>query len=208
MWDWLSNNSEVVSLLVNVGLLLVWLSYLQLFLYGFKRRRRCKILVNIGGGTRLSSRCLVCNMSEEPVYVLSIVATVTTAQGSRRGTVTDYEMEDEAQPTEAGQVTRQGPLRQGDCRDIGSMGQLVESARHTYGDWESPDKLDHDRWPREVKLTVVAIYGPEDLPVAAERSFKLTREDGQQVTPITIDTQQIRGRRARKRLYDHLSEYV
>lgn len=40
-----------------------------------------------------------------------------------------------------------------------------------------------------VELTVVAICGPEDLPVAARRTFVLSCEDGEpRVRPRTVDT--------------------
>ena len=210
MWDWLNSNSAVLNLFLSLGTLLVWLFYLQLFFYGFKRRRRCKILINMGGHDSLSARCLICNMSEEPVYVMSLLAAVTTPAGTWRQPVTEYEFGDNAPPPEEpGQASRQGPLRGGDCRDVGSFAQLVERARHAHGDWAPADSLGRDSRPTEIKLVLVAIYGSEDLPVAAERCFRLVDDDGtQRLKPRTVETQQIRSRSARRQLYRRLGDYI
>lgn len=210
VWDWLNSNSAVLSLFVSLGTLLVWLFYLQLFLLGYRRRRRSKILINVGGQGALESRCLVCNMSEEPIYLLSLTAAATTTAGTWRRAITDYELDENAPtPKEPGQMTRQGPLHVGDCRDVGSFSDLVERARHARGDWEPAESLEHDRWPTELKLIVVAIYGSEDLPVAAERRFKLTGEDGTPcAAPLTADTLQVRRKSERRKLYRNLAEYL
>lgn len=210
MWAWLNNNSAAIQLFLNLGLLLVWLFYLQLFLFSFRRRRRCKILINVSGERALAARCLICNMSEEPVYVMSVIATVQTRESTWRSSITEYELDDNRSPPhDAQEMTRQGPLRMGDCRDIGSYAQLIDRARHAHGEWESTDRLVQEHWPIELKLTVIAVYGSEDLPVAAEREFEL-HLDGARTTvkPLTISTSQIRGKRARQNLHQHLEEYI
>lgn len=210
MWQWLNSNSAVLNVLISFGTLLVWLCYLQLFLYGFRRRRRCKILINMGGHSSLKARCLICNMSEEPVYVMSLLAVVTTPSATWRHPVTEYEFDNDAPlPEGPGQVSRQGPLRVGDCRDVGSFADLVERARHAHGDWQPEESLSRDSRPTEIKLVVLAIYGSEDLPVAADRCFRLVDDDGvQRIDPRTVETRQIRGRRARRQLYRRLRDYA
>lgn len=210
MWEWLNSNSAVLNLFVGFGTLLVWLFYLQLFLYSFRRRRRCKILISMGGQDTLGARCLICNMSEEPVYVLSLLAAVTTPTGTWQSPVTEYEFADNAAPPEGlDRASRQGPLRVGDCRDVGSFAQLLERARHTHGDWQPEQSLSRESRPTEVKLVVLAIYGSEDLPVAAERCFRLVDDNGtERMQPRTVETRQIRGRRARRQIYRRLGDYI
>ena len=48
MWQWLSDNADTVNVLANGGMLIVWVTYLQVFLAGYRRERRAKILVNRG----------------------------------------------------------------------------------------------------------------------------------------------------------------
>ena len=210
MWDWLNSNSGALGLFLSLGTLIVWLCYLQLFLYGFLRRRRCKILINMGGSDSLNARCLICNMSEEPVYVMSLLAAVTTTEGTWRQSITDYEFDDTTPPPDAPhQVSRQGPLRVGDCRDVGSFAELVERARHAHGESDPVERLVRERRPTEIKLVVVAIYGSEDLPVAAERCFRLIHDEGtQRIRSQTVETRQIRKKRARRRLYRNFADYV
>lgn len=208
MWQWMSQNSQTLTMLANFGMLAVWLLYLQLFLRGYRRQRRCKILITVGGPARPAARCLITNMSAEAVYIQAIVASVSTGEETWSRSITEYELQDEAHPPgDSRQMTRQGPLRRGDVRDIGSFADLVLRARHAHGDWEPDDHLSEELRSTELMLTVVATYDSEDLLVGAERCFALPAgEAGAEVRPKTPEAQQIRSRRARRRLERHLRE--
>jgi hypothetical protein len=45
----------------------------------YRRQRRPKILINLGGGSTPDARCLIGDMSAEPIYVESLIITVETA---------------------------------------------------------------------------------------------------------------------------------
>lgn len=209
MWQWISDNSGALNVMTSVAMLVVWGFYLQLFAFGYRRQRRCKLLVNMGGQTTLAARCLVSNMSAEPIYVLSILATVTSGKEKWSQGVTDYELSDEdRQAPSAGPMTRQGPLHSAEYRDLGSFADLIEGARHAHGEHEPLERLRQEHRPSEIELTVIAMYGSEDLPVGARRCFRLSGDGGEQrIVPMTVETVQIRSRRARRRLHRHLGSY-
>jgi hypothetical protein len=78
MLDWISEHHRVLSVLTNIGMLFVWIVYLQLFLSSYKRQTRPKILINVGAGRSIDARCLLSNMSSEAIYVESLIATLET----------------------------------------------------------------------------------------------------------------------------------
>jgi len=203
----MTQNSQTLTTLANAGMLVVWLLYLQLFLLSFRRQRRCKILITVGGHARPEARCLITNMSAEPVYILAIVAEVSTGEERWSRSITEYELQDEAHPpVDSGQMTRQGPLRTGEFRDIGSFSDLLQRARHAHGDWKSSDRVADEHQPAELTLTVIAAHNSEDVLAGARRCFMLpVEEETAQVRPKTPEAQQIRGRWARRRLKRHLS---
>ena len=89
MLDWIGENHSVVSTLSNVGMLLVWIVYMQLFLSSYKRQTRPKILINVGAGRSIDGRCLLSNMSSEAIYIESLIATMETGEGRWVYPVTD-----------------------------------------------------------------------------------------------------------------------
>lgn len=74
MWAWLNNNYGALAALFQCLTLVVWTLYLQLFLSSVRHRTRPKVLINRGAGRSLDSRCIITNMSAEPVYVEAVVA--------------------------------------------------------------------------------------------------------------------------------------
>ncbi len=201
MWNWLQQNSSVLSVIVNLGLLGVWAFYLNLFVRGYRRERRCKILISLGGQQDLAARCLVTNMSAEPVYVENVTATISTDEEQWSCSISEYGWSsDDDPPVRPEYRTRQGPLLSGQWRDIGSITDVLERARDMLGETR-PAGVD-DR-PLEVELMVIAIYGSEDLPVGARRRFSVISDGaGWRVSPSSGDTEQIRSKRARRQLQD------
>ena len=127
MLNWISEHHQVLSVLVNIGMLLVWIVYLQLFLSSYKRQTRPKILINVGAGRNLDGRCLLSNMSSEAIYIESLIATVETEQDKWVCPVTDAHEMTEEQGDQPGlrQKTVQGPLKQAEVMDVGSFRDLI-----------------------------------------------------------------------------------
>lgn len=206
MLSWLSQNAQGFNVLVNVGMLIIWLTYLQLFLAAYRRQRRANILINRGAGHGLDGRCLISNMSAEAIHVQSILAHVE-ADGRRWSLpVTDVAtMEENA--AGASQTTRQGPLAAGEFMDIGSFRDVVRRVLKS-------GEGGHFRPTGEAEVEVlefhiVAIYSAEDLPVGARRRFAVSARDGELLLrPETIDTVQIRSRRERQAIRSTLRQYL
>jgi len=80
MLQWLSENKDWISTLTSIITLLVWLFYAQLLYSGFRRQRQPRVLINRGVGREgLNSPCLICNMSEEAIYVYFILVVLETS---------------------------------------------------------------------------------------------------------------------------------
>lgn len=199
MWQWLNQNSPALGLALSLGMLGVWAFYLNLFVRGYRRERRCKILISLGGQQDLTARCLITNMSAEPVYVENVTATVSLEEEEWSCSVSEYGWSrDDNSPMRPEFRTRQGPLLSGQWRDIGSISDVLERARDMLG--QTPQVGGGER-PFDVELLVVAIYDSEDLPVGAKRRFTVVSDGaGWRVSPSSGDTEQIRGRRARHKL--------
>ena len=203
MWQWLSENSDALNVLANAGMLIVWLTYLQVFLAGYRRERRAKILVNRGGGTDLRARCLLSNMSAEPIYIQSIVARLETAEASALCQLTDLEnLDEDAGPSDPMRALKQGPLGAGSFIDIGTFEDVV---RETIGRVAPGDPEAWRRRLQAIEITVVAVYGPDELLAGAERRFECRAEgESIQLRPTSIGTSQIRSRHARRQLENML----
>lgn len=209
MLEWMSQRQEFLNLLVNLGMLVVWIAYLQLFLANFRRQRRPNILINFGAGSGLSARCLVSNMSSEAIYIESIIAKLEGDGTTQTCAVTDLEdLGAERILEDPKQGTRQGPLASGGYMDIGEFRDLIERVMRSNGtpdDGQPPSLVGG----RVFELQVIANYGSENLLVGGERRFDLVERQGQlTLRPRGIDTRQITTWRERRRIARTLREHL
>jgi hypothetical protein len=209
LFPWLVEHAEVVSAVTNVGMLLVWLAYLQVFVSSYRRRLRPHILISRGSGKGLDALCLICNMSAGAIYVESIIVTVDLDRGERWvSPVTDLlDLEDEEAPRDPKLRTRQGPLSTGDMRDIGTFGSLVRHVVRQQNGRESDINESIRARLRGICIEVLAAYGSEDLLVGAKRGYDFVQEDGGlRLREATVHTEQVRRRLERKRLIAALEQ--
>ncbi|MDF0599153.1 hypothetical protein P1J78_00280 [Psychromarinibacter sp. C21-152] len=199
--DWLAAHGPVVNLIVNLGMLVVWVAYLQLFLITYLRSRKPRLIINRGSGRDIGSVILVSNMSQEPVYPQNAYCTIHHADASYSATITDRE---ELLPTDAAErpegVTSHGPLGRGEFMSIGTFRNILEiTAAAAEG---CPDELDaHADRIRSVEIMVVGAFGGDDLEIAAKREYRIdTGHDPWRVIPVGPATRQISSRRERKRI--------
>jgi hypothetical protein len=206
MFEWITQNANVLSLVIDIGMLAVWLTYLHVFLNGFQRQTRSKIVINRGVGNDLDARCLISNMSSESIYVESIVASVEAAGRDWRCTVTDIDTADGQElPPDPKQRTHQGPLRAGDYMDIGSYRQLLDRVFKGHG--SAGAVLGELDAPIVAQVEVVADYASEDLLVGARRRFNLELHDGRWLLKAKSGgTEQIRAGRERRRMSSALAD--
>lgn len=205
MFEWLHENGQALDTVANIGMLLVWVAYLQLFLVNFRRQRRPYILVNRGAGRDLDARCLIGNMSSESIYVESIIATLHDDDRTTSCGVTDVVRRDGGPPGEdPRRETRQGPLPAGGYMDVGSFrGMLDQLAQSADAENCVPDR------PFEIEVLVIADYASENLVVGARRSFDVEKRPSRfLLKPRTPGTKQIRSRRERRRLQSMNQEYA
>lgn len=208
MLNWITENHQTLSLLANIGMLIVWIAYLHLFLVNFRRQKRSKILITIGAGRSLDAQCILTNMSAEPVYMESLIATLETSEEQWVCPVTDVqELARDKQPSDPRELTRQGPFMPGAVMDVGSFRHLIarvvrDAGRPADSEEDLPENL------TSFEIQAIADFGPDDLLVGAKRRFDLVKRDGRWfLKPQSPYTIQIRSRRERHRIKRMLEDF-
>lgn len=194
MWDWIADNHQIISVLVNIAMLLVWIAYLQVFVSSYRRQKRSNILINRGAGAGLEARCLISNMSAEAIYIESLIATVATSDGHWSYPVTEL-LEGRS---DLDLKTRQGPVQSGQVVDIGAFKTLIEPGLHKFAGLQGAEHL---AIVTAFELKVIAVHGSEDLLTGAIRRFDLIRKQDQLLLKgHVVGTYQIRSRKEREQL--------
>jgi hypothetical protein len=199
MPDWIAQNTDLLSLAANVGMLAVWLVYLNVFLSGYRRQVRPKIVINRGGGSDFNARCFVSNMSSEAIYIEDIRIGITAGDDFWRGSVIDVDgIDASAADADPKRLTHQGPLSSGEYMEVGRYGDLLDrvlKANGVGGLKAVPESQ------ISAKVEVIADHAADDLLIAARRRFVLRRiEEGWLVWPCTVETEQVRSRANRRRI--------
>lgn len=196
MFQWIVEHSSFLNALSGIGMLCVWIVYLNVFLSGVHRDLRSNILISRGSGEDLEARCLVSNMSARSIYIASVLVTIEADGHSFRGAVTEHTNVEGELPRKLLDRTRQGPLQAAEMRDIGSFRELVDhvwcsNPAHLR---ESLSGLDF------VVVELVCIYTSEDIPVGARRRFRFSDGEHPVLRGVSPHTEQIRSKSSRKRL--------
>ncbi|MEX1215667.1 hypothetical protein [Saccharospirillum sp.] len=216
MLEFLTENYTVVASVTNIGTLLVWIFYAQLLYSSYRRQRLPRVLINKGVGDEyVDSPCLICNMSQEAVFVYFMIVKLKTSDGIYEAPMTDREGDE--LPESEGEITlrnrtRQGPLNSGECLEFVSfrrmIKRLLDSAELDINDGSPSAAGIQLHW---LEVHVVSIYGPEHKPFGAVRRFSIEApEEGQQVRlyPDTLDTENRRSFRYRRQINDWLKRYL
>ncbi len=201
MLQFLTQNVELLNLLVNVLLVVIWAVYLQIFLVSHLRQTRSVIHIDIGAADGERSRCLVTNLSSNPLYIQGMVAELFEGDQSARVVVTEREEMDQDDLQDPLKRTNRGTLHPGQTVDIGSLADVVKRAWIRLGREWTVDKLS------QVKVTVVAISGQAERVVGASKTFDAQyKQNRSHFVPQNLLTQQIRPRRARAEFRDILRD--
>jgi hypothetical protein len=200
MLEWIGARSDVIDTAANVAIVVIWVVYLQVFLVTFRRQRRTSIHIDRGVASDEHARCIVTNMGQEPVYLLAVVVDFGGDGHRQRAVVTDRDELAEKEVSVQLDRTNQGPLAQGEARDVGSLADLMQRAR---------GRLDADIPQAEIErmcVSAVAISNQGEQLVAARKDFEAEhRQDGRVLfTPATVLTRQIRSRWKRRDLLEFL----
>ncbi len=201
MLDWLDAHATAMQVLLSALTALIWIGYLQLILQGFLRQRRPKIMIELGAGTGLGTRCFVANLGFEPIYIYDIFVTLTQDGQSHVAVVTERDEMTDEQLSNPGEATNQGPLASGKSYDIGSIGDLLDRARRQ---WDAPVE------PRDIdalQITVVATTAASTAVIAARRTYRLHWQgESCRLRPTEIAARQVRSLAERIRLKRTLKE--
>ncbi|WP_111414705.1 hypothetical protein [Billgrantia lactosivorans] len=216
MFDWLFQHGDNVSVLTDIGTLIVWVVYAQLLYFGFRRQRRPRLLINRGRKKAIDALCIISNMSAEPVFIQHIIAELETSRGTVRMDVTDstesYSRDDEAgaghfssgsnDPSPIAQDgSHQGPLGPGDFVHIDSFAALTQRLARDAGFEMEGNRPLHGVLFRTLTIRIICIYGSEDLPIGAERCFEFVdQQPGCGLVPATWDTKRLSTPWQRRRL--------
>lgn len=213
MLDWISNHSSVLQVFTSACTLAIWFFYAQLLYSSYRRNIRPRVLINKGVSIEdLDSPCLICNMSKEPIFIQCLVVELETSEGVYTSAATDS---DEGIIKEkgagSGGKTRQGPLQEGACIDVSTFRELIRRAAEV-GGIEVNDGCPTDPQIEflSVRLTVVSIYGPEDHPFGAARSFSIDLSDNcnVRIQPMSLDTERLTSKKDRKQIREWLWEFI
>lgn len=210
--DWLSSNYQLVSSLSNIGMFVIWALYLHLFFSLLRRHKRATILINISERPDWDGRCLVSNMSAEPVYIESVLLSVEfRGSGSRLSPITDViEHDPEAGGHDGARHQRgaigQGPVLPGQVIDIGGFRSMAMSVLAS-ADPQPERPGDPLEQVEALEVHIIAVYAAEDFLCGARRRFGLkATADRRTLKPTTWYTHQTRAHRDRKRLAELLDE--
>ena len=206
MLEWLNNHGTLLQATVGLITALVWIVYLQLFLFSFLRQRRPEILISRGAGVGFEARCFIANLSLEPIYISQLLMSVDTADnGTLHAAITDREAMSDDQIRDPKQATNQGPVRSGDSFDAGCFADMARRVLKANG-------CDEETSVKSFELTVVAQHAASSAFIGARRKYVTIKQDGrEELAPTTLVTRQIRhifGRwRLRRRLKRDLAWY-
>ncbi|MGP4844125.1 hypothetical protein ACTXGQ_08330 [Marinobacter sp. 1Y8] len=208
MYNWIADHKEVLSVVASIGSLIIWLVYAQLLYLGFRRQRRPRLIINRGRNKDINALCLISNMSAESVFIEYIIAELETSEGTITMDVTDFEQQYEEgdeeqgdgqsasslkpQPQSVSENTRQGPVKPGDFFHIGTFSELIQRLARDEGIRMRGTTPQGDLEFTRLILRLIGIYGPEDMPIGAERSFDLKQNDGHcALTPASWNTKRL-----------------
>lgn len=195
--EWLNDHAQAVSAISSILTLFVWVFYAQLLYSGYARQRRPRIIINRGKGVGLDALCLVSNMSNEAIYIQHLVAVLHTPEKSYELDIVEYQQQGH-EDDEVSYRTHQGPLSSGDYIHIQSFESILKRLREYWNIQDSVIK----QTDVQLEIRVIAIYGSEDMPTGATRSFYLDyqAEPVCQLRPSRVDTHRMNSRRDRKRV--------
>lgn len=199
MLQWITDNTDLLDLVASWAMVAIWIVYLQVFLWNFRRQTRPKIVINRAAGSSLDASCFVSNMSSDAIYIESAVVEVECGEAKFTASVTDYEAEHDGRDTKS--KTFQGTLAPSRYASLGKFDELIRSVLKRTGN--DPHSLFPPHDAIAVTVTILADHAAESLLIGAQRKFHTVWQDNQlKLVANEAGTRQIRSRRERRRLYE------
>ena len=206
MWDWLSQNSTVLNVLINIALCLIWLVYLQLLLNSQKRQKRPVILISRISGGGKHAHCIVSNIGANVLHIHSLIVKLMAKDGRQiEAAIADPADVSDDKAEYIAKMSTQGPLKPGEYIDTGSFMNFIQRCIRE----SAQDSGDDDRMKKEdvhqLQIMVIASHGIDNTLAAAQRSFYVT-ENGN-LACNEIETHQIRSRQEIKQMKEYLQKF-
>lgn len=201
MFERIAENSATLRLATSLVMTGVWIAYLQIFLTIYLRQRRPDIIISLGAGVGMKTRCFVANLGLEPVYLSDVIVDLVSGRGHQRATITDRTELGEDRLRDPAEATNQGPLESGKYVDIGSFETLVQRVRQQGVDLDDGGEVD------SVEMIAVAEAASSGTHVGAARAWRVVRDGDQlHLRTETLETRQLRSFRQRRRMRHELSD--
>ncbi len=192
--SWITGNYEIWNVALQAVMALIWIAYLQIFLFSYLRQRRPVVLINRSMGSSKNSRCFLANMGAEPIHLTAMIADVRIDGEMLRTFVTDREELRKDTLTSPSEGTNQGPVSSGKFIDAGSYGEIVERALNHLGRPDDFPKV------TELCVTVLCSSGYSSDIIAGRRGFSVGEIDGElHFVPTNPTTEQLGSRREKRR---------
>ncbi|WP_332719263.1 hypothetical protein [Pelagibacterium mangrovi] len=205
MLEWFAANSEMLNLVANWAMVIIWIAYLQIFLRSFRRQTLPKIVINRAAGSSLRASCFVSNMSSDAIYIESVIVKIVNSTETIMCRITDFDAFDEHDENADPKLrTYQGPLPPSQYTSLGKFDDLVAMVARR-------KEIDHERLKSAgdaitIQITIIADYASEDLLIGAKRSFRAEwQHDHWRLAEESPETEQIRSRAERKRISQMLA---
>lgn len=205
--QWLQTHASVISAIASLGTLTIWAVYLHIFVSNHQRQIKPMLVINRGEGRTLDARCLVTNMSQDPVHIQSVLAKITAPGGEYTAYITDAEdVRYAGNPSGWERMTRQGPLASGMMVDMGSFAGILDYAAQSCCGHQRFEGSELCTEATTIEITILGIYGSEDLLIGASRKFEIDQSKKEiELRAKTTQTRQITRAHERKRLAKELS---
>jgi hypothetical protein len=176
--EWIASHSDVLNVILNAGMLLVWVVYAQLFFLSWRRGKLPVLLISATTTRDLQGECLVCNMAEQSCFI-EAVGVCLRSDGSDEQTIFLNDIRGRLKEgEETGRLdewTLQGPLEPGQMVSLGSFRELTVRTRNRTS--EGFPGVD------EFEVRIIAYYGAQRRPFGAVRTFRIRGDDGESFAP-------------------------
>ncbi|WP_370159320.1 hypothetical protein [Limimaricola soesokkakensis] len=190
--QWLADHSAALSVVLSAAMLVVWISYLNIFLFSFLRQRRQFITITQGAGAALKAKCFVSNLGLEPIYIVEVVIDLIVEGEQCQAVVTDRTLMSDQELQDSREATNQGPLQSGHHSSIGEFEDLI---RRGLSAGDSKRKIED---VSDVTIPVVAAKG---AVTGARRAFVVEGSGEDRILHgRTLMAEQITGRAASRKL--------
>ncbi|MFW5816670.1 MAG: hypothetical protein ACOCVP_07410 [Wenzhouxiangella sp.] len=183
---------SVVTAATSVLMVVIWIAYLQLALMQFRRASRPFLIIHHAHENAPSALCMFVNMSQEPVHLECVLATITGEHGTAVRYVVDYHR---MTPDDRDVQTRlrQGPIQPGGYLVLGSFADIILGRQSNPRRDEDTEEIDR-RFDgiEQLSISVAVTHGPSKSYIGASRQFFLEHGDGQPlIRARSIHTEQL-----------------